>query len=232
MVTINLKGQNVIKYLLYLVVVFSSNCMIGQKKITGRYSSLMPNQEYYNYFNFNTNGTFEYHSGASLGDNEFGQGHYEINKDSLILNYDLTEVQYDSYYKSQRYFNSKDSIKIMFNAYNFDKTPIYNLQIYSYPNVKSTTTDVKGIAMLSFKKEELNSKIEIHVEGEFLVKQVIYVDPTANYIFDVYMNKNVIIGFGHPKAIKNEIKKYKIIEFLEDRIKLIHNGKILQLNKQ
>lgn len=232
METTNLKGQNVIKYLSCLVILLSSHCMIGQKKIVGRYSSLMPNQEYYNYFDFNTDGTFDYHSGASLGDDEFGKGHYEINKDSLILNYDLTAIQYDSYYKSQRYFNSEDSIKIMFNAYNFDKTPIYNLQIYSYPNFKSTITDVKGKAMLSFKKENLNSKIEIHIEGEFLVKQVIYVDPMANYIFDVYMNKSVIIGFGHPKAIKNEIKKYKIIEFLEDRIKLIHNGKVLQMNKQ
>ncbi|MBQ0907656.1 hypothetical protein KBJ98_02945 [Flavobacterium sp. F-328] len=68
----------------------------------------MPNQEYYNYFDLNANGTFEYHSGACLGDDEFGKGHYQIKKDSLFLNYDLTELEYKSYYKSKEYFNADD----------------------------------------------------------------------------------------------------------------------------
>ena len=232
METINLKGQNVIKYLLYIVIVFSSNCMLCQQQIVGRYSSLMPNQEYYHYFDFHANGTFEYHSGASLGDDEFGKGHYKIKKDSLILNYDLTEVQYDSYYKSQRYFNSKDSIKIIFNAYNFDNTSIHKLQIYSYPNYNSTITDFDGKAMLSFKKEKLNTKIEIHIEGEFLVKQIIHLDLSANYIFNVYMKSSVIIGFGHPRAIKDEIKKYALVALRDDSIKLNHNGKVVELIKR
>ncbi|SEA18707.1 hypothetical protein SAMN05443667_102258 [Flavobacterium gillisiae] len=232
METAKLKGQNVIKYVLLIVFLFTSNYMFCQKKITGIYSSLMPHQEHYNYFDFNTNGTFEYHSGASLGDDEFGKGYYQIKNDSLILNYDLTEIKEDSYYKSRRYYNSKDSIQIKFNAYNFNKTPIQNIQIYSYPNYKSTKTDSNGVATLSFKKVERNSKMEIHIDGAFLAKQVIYIDVNTNYIIDVYMSKSVIIGFGHPKAIKNETEKYKILEYQDDIIKLKNNSRVMDLIKQ
>ncbi|MCD8399206.1 hypothetical protein G1K66_08220 [Tenacibaculum finnmarkense] len=93
------KEQNVIKWILIMWIFSLSSQLYCQEEIIGRYTNLMSYQEHYNYFNFNENGVFEYHSGASLGDDEFGKGHYLIKNDSLILNYDLTEPSFKSYHK-------------------------------------------------------------------------------------------------------------------------------------
>ena len=101
------KEQNVIKSLLIVVIICLSNNLYCQKKIIGNYSSLKAYQEHYKYYKFNENGIFEYHSGASLGDDEYGKGHYQIKNDSLILNYDLTELKLKSYHKIKEYYNTK-----------------------------------------------------------------------------------------------------------------------------
>lgn len=214
------KEQNVIKILLTVTVFCLSNYLYCQKKINGRYSSLMPNQEHYNYFDFNKNGTFEYHSGASLGDDEFGKGHYQIKNDSLILDYNLTELKYESYHKAKKYYNSKDSIQINLNIYNFNNEPLYNIMIYSYPNYKSTKTNKNGGSFLKLKKGIYKEKINLHIDGEFWAKQIIQLDSNANYDIDVFMNKSLTYGFGHPKAIKNQVFRYKIVEYTKDFIKL------------
>ena len=226
------KEQNVIKFLLTVTFFCLSINLYCQKEIIGRYSSLMLYQEHYNYFDFNENGTFEYHSGASLGDDEFGKGHYQIKNDSLILNYDLTELKYESYFKAKKYYNSKDSIKINLNIYDFDKKPLYNIMVYSFPNYKSTESNKKGIASLKFKKQTYKDKIKLHIDGEFWARQIIYLDADSNYNIDVFMNKSIIQGFGHPKAIKNEIKKYKIVEYKDDFIKLESDSGIMKLIRQ
>lgn len=60
------KEQNVIKILLIVTFFCLSINLYCQKEIIGRYSSLMLYQEDYNYFDFNKNGIFEFHSGADL----------------------------------------------------------------------------------------------------------------------------------------------------------------------
>tara|TARA_B110000240_G_C13446670_1_gene430636 strand:- start:57 stop:731 length:675 start_codon:yes stop_codon:yes gene_type:complete len=222
----------VIKLLLTVTFFCLSINLYCQKEIIGRYSSLMLYQEHYNYFDFNENGIFEYHSGACLGDDEFGKGHYKIKNDSLILIYNLTELNEESYFKAKKYYNSKDSIQVNLNIYSFNKEPLYNIIVYSFPNLKSTESDIKGIASLKLKKQTYKDKIELHIDGEFWVKQVIFLDSDANYDIDIFMNKSIIQGFGHPKAIKNEIKKYKIVEYKDDFIKLKSDSGIMKLIKQ
>jgi hypothetical protein len=45
------------------------------------------------------------------------------------------------------------------------------------------------------------------------------------------MNKSEIVELAHPKAIKNQIDIYKIIEQTATTIKLKKEGKILELKK-
>jgi glutamate formiminotransferase len=192
----------------------------------------MPNQEHYSYFNFCNNEIFEYHSGASLGDDKFGKGHYQIKNDSLTLNYDLTEIRYESYFKAQKYFNTKDSIQVNLNIYDFNKKPLYNVIVYSYPNIQSTESNQEGVAFLKLKKGNHKDKIELHIYGSFWSKQIIYLDSEANYNIDVFMSKSVIEGFTHPKAIKHDIKKYEIVKFTDNYIKLKNEKGILRLDKR
>jgi len=226
------KEQNVIKILLTVVVFYLSSNLYCQKKIIGKYSSLMGYQEYYNYFDFNKNGVFEYHSGADLGDDEFGKGHYQIKNDSLILNYDLTELKEESYFKAKKYYNSKDSIKVNLNIYSSNKEPLYKIIVYSFPNYQSTESDKQGTAHLKLKKGSYKEKVALHIDGVFWAKQIIYLDSDTNYNLDVFMNKSVIQGFGHPKALKNQIIKYKIVEFNKDFIKLENINGFMKLIKQ
>ncbi|WP_157662393.1 hypothetical protein [Polaribacter sp. SA4-10] len=226
------KEQNVIKILLTVVVFCLSSNLYCQKKIIGRYSSLMAYQEHYNYFDFNENGIFEYHSGASLGDDEYGKGQYTIKNDSLILNYNLTELKYESYFKAKKYYNSKDSIKVNMKVYNFNIEPLDNIMVYSFPNYKSTESNKQGKTFLKFKKGSHKDKIKLHIEGAFWAKQVLYLDGDSNYNLEIFMNKSDIIGFGHPRAIKNQIIKYKIVEQTDDFIKLKKNSGIIKLVKQ
>ena len=148
------KEQNVIKSVLVILIFSLSGQLYCQKKINGIYNRLMLNQEHYDYFNFSEKGIFEYHSGASLGDKEFGKGHYFIKNDSLILNYDLTELKEESYFKAKKYYNNKDSITISLTIYDFKNNPINNLGIYTFPKYKSTESNIKGKAVLRIKRQK------------------------------------------------------------------------------
>lgn len=214
------KELNVIKFFLTVAVLFVISNLYCQKKISGRYSNLMLNQEYYNYFEFYENGVFEYHSGADLGDDEFGKGHYKIENDTLILNYNLTELKEESYFRIKKYYNSKDSIQINLNIYDFKNNPLDNIMVYSFPIYKSTESNKNGISTLKFKKGLPKEKIEIHIDAEFWSKQIIYLDLITNYNIDVYMSSLVKGGFSHPKALKNQIIKYKILEYKDEFMKL------------
>lgn len=223
------KEQNVIKLLVILLITASIVKLSAQEKIEGKYS--VPIIFAYKYYVFNNNGTFEYHSGASLGDSEFGKGHYQIKNDSLILNYDLTELANESFFKAKKYYNSKDSIEIKLSIYNFKKEPLYNIMVYSFPNYQSTDSNKQGAAFLKLKKGAYKDKIKLHVEGEFWAKKIIYLDSNSNYDIDIFMSKSKIQGFGHPKAIKNQVLKYKIIEQSNDFIKIRNENRVTKLVK-
>lgn len=105
------------------------------------------------------------------------------------------------------------------------------MQVYAFPKRKSTESDKNGLAVLKFKKEKRKDKLEIHIDGEFLAKQIIYLDFDINYNIDVFMNESVIQGFGHPEAIKNQIDRFKIIEISEKYIRLENNNKEIKLIK-
>lgn len=227
------KERNVIKLLLVVLVLCLTNNLYCQKKINGRYSNLMPNQVYYNYFEFYENGIFEYHSGADLGEDEFGKGYYKIVKDTLTLSYELTELREESFFKIRKYYNSKDSIEINLNIYDFKNRPLEKIMVYSFPEYNSSESNKNGVSILKFKRGLPKEKLEIHVDAEFWSKQIIYLNYDSNYEIEVYMNSLKTGGFYQPKALKNQIIKYKIIEQNEDFIILkSKEGNITKFIKQ
>jgi len=226
-----LKERIVIKIIQAIIILCFSNQFYSQNAVAGKYTALMPYQEHYKYFDFMENGIFQYRAGGSLGDNEYGNGHYFIKNDSLILNYDLTELKYESYFKTLKYYNTKDSIEVNLNIYDFNKQPLYNIMVYSFPNYQSAVSNEQGFAHLKLKKGNHKEKIKLYVDGSFWSQQIIYLDQDANYNIDVYMSKSNIEGFTHPKAIKHEIIKYKIIENTNNELKLEINNQLITLVK-
>ncbi|WP_157578291.1 hypothetical protein, partial [Tenacibaculum ovolyticum] len=212
------KEVNVKSLLCIYFIVFLVSFSFSQNKLEGEYKIVNKLNDFSEKYFFTKSNTFKYEYHGDLGLIQFGNGEYFIKKDSLILNYNLTELKEESYHRIKKYYNSKDSIIIKLNIYNFKSNPIYNSIVYAYPNNISTESDKNGKAVLKFKKGK--KKIELQIDGEYLAKQIIYIHTNANYTINAYMNKNEIIGFNHPKAIKNEIVKYKIIDITEGEIKL------------
>ncbi len=226
------KEINVKKILCLSLIVLLVNFSFSQNKLEGKYKVEYQLNDFSGKYVFTGEGVFSSENYGDIGLISFGKGHYFIKKDSLILDYDLTNLEEESYFKSKKYYNYKDSITINLNIYDFQNKPIRNVVVYAYPNSKSKESDEKGNAILKFKKQQVKNKIELHLDGEFLAKQIIYIDPKANYIINAYMNKNKIIDLGHPKAIKNEIVKFKIIEITEQHLKLKNGKQKVTLKKE
>lgn len=220
-----LKEQNVIKHIIIVTIFFLSNQLYCQKQIVGRYSSLMLNQEHYNYFDFNKNGIFEYHSGASLGDDKFGKGHYQIKNDSLILKYDLTELKVNGFHKYRTYTNSSDSIQLKISVFDTDKTQLSRVNVYNTKSRYGELVNDKGIAYLKFKRDIGNIKIE--ASDLCCGNYSFLIDTKYNYKIDVFLRKK-----PNSIAIKDEIEKYKIVEYKDDFIKLKSKNGIIKLVKQ
>ncbi|MDN3491610.1 hypothetical protein [Winogradskyella bathintestinalis] len=195
--------------------------------LNGNYSSLATNQENYNYYSFYKNGLFDYHSGASLGDDKYGNGHYFIKKDSLILQYDLTDLKDNSYHKFKNYINTSDSIILKINIYNLDKKRLAHVSVLGSSKERyGVESNGEGIAYLKFKKEKGSRKIEISdlCCGNYSFK----INSEFNYEVDVFLRKK----FNKPTAIKNEVEKYKIIEHTDTYIELKKNNQTIKLIKQ
>jgi len=220
-----LKEQNVIKLLLTVTFFGLSFNLYSQIEIVGRYSSLMPNQEYYNYFDFDENGVFEYHSGAELGDDEFARGSYFIKNDSLFLNYDLTDLKYRSYHKKKEYFNSKDSISINIKVKDFKENPIKNTNVFIAKEKIGYIVDDMGHLAFNLKKEKKDFILAISNLG--YESYDLSLSRDKNYEIQVFLSCNS----NNSKAIKHEVKKYKILALTEGYLKLKQGVQIIKLKK-
>lgn len=191
-----------------------SQLIYSQSTLNGKYSNLMPYQEHYNYFEFSDNGTFEYHVGADLGDDEFGKGHYQIKNDSLILNYDLTELKTKSFHKFKTYVNDSDSIKLYVRVFSHSEKVRSNVSVFNLKNRYGEATDKNGLARLAFKKQAGNKTIE--VSDLCCGSHSFEIDTKLNYEIEVYLAE----GLNKPKAIKDQIEKYEILKLNKNELKL------------
>ena len=225
------KEQNVIK--IYLILFLLSIIKISaQEKIEGDYLIVDGTGYFFENYSFDKNKIFFWKKGGDLGISEHGKGHYQIKNDSLILNYDLTELKYESYYKLKKFYNAKDSIQVNLRVKDFENNPLNEITVFTDPAGQSTNVNDKGLANLIFKKGSFKDKIKLNVDGAFWAECVIVLDSDTNYNIDVFMNKSEIIGLSHPKAIKGFKINYKIIENSKHKLKLKNSDQVLTLKKQ
>lgn len=230
-----LKGRNVAKALIILII-----CMGTYIPVLSQ--SVLNNSYYYCdgvidngtciIYTFEKNGIFKKDVKGELGKTHYGKGHYQIKKDSLILNYDLTELKYESYYKFKKYYNSKDSIKVNIRVKDFENNPLNKITVVTDPAGQSTNVDDKGFADLIFEKGSFKDKIKLYIDGAFWAECVIVLNSDTNYNIDVFMNKSEIIGLSHPKAVKGIKLVYKIIENSKKTLKLKSDNQVLTLEKR
>lgn len=200
------KVHSVTKTIGLILVLFSTIHNYSQEYISGKYSNLKLNQEHYNYYSFTESGFFEYHSGASLGDDTFGKGSYHIKNDSLFLNYDSTELEYHSYYKLKEYRNSGDSIQLKVVVKDFHEKIIKNTNVYiAKDRIGAVVTKDEAI-VLKLKKEDKKFVLGISNIGFESLK--ITLSQGINYEIEAYLKQS-----SSPTiAIKDQIEKYQILE--------------------
>lgn len=168
---------------------------------------------------FHKNGIFESKNDGELGLINYGKGHYTIQNDSLFLNYDLTKLKINGFHKNKIYGNFSDTIQV--------KVSVFDLPGNSLPRVNVINMDFKyaiavnknGIAYLRFKKNSGSKKIDI--SGLCCGNYSFSINTKYNYEIDVFLREE----FNKPLGIKNEIVKYKIIEFKEDYLLLENKDK-------
>lgn len=221
------KGQNVIKtyisllvFLMFYISIYSQTLL--NNKYTYCYGSV-DNGECKTY-TLKKNGIFLIETDGELGRIDYSKGHYFIKNDSLILNYDLTELKVNDFHKYKYYENNKDSIKVSINIFDLEKKPIKgnSVAIYSEKIVKYSNKD--GFLEFNLKKEKKQLEFNVASRGfgyDFSIWK------NKNYEIDVYLNLD-----NYGKAIKNQIVKYKILEQTDDFIKLKNYNGVMKLIKQ
>lgn len=203
----------------------------NQTILSGLFSDLEPLQEHYNYYKFEEDGTFEYHNGASLGDNFYAFGTYSLKNDSLVLNFNETIPLKIGFHSFEIWKNSTKNIEINFNVFSLNKTPASNVNIiYKDSSTKSgyngIIADKLGRANLKLKKE--NKNLEISISNIGFKEYKLKIDKNYNYNIDVFLLEQ---GLGIP--IKNQIICYKIVEMRNDYfIVLDENNKKIKWKKR
>lgn len=212
------KAQNVIKIaIIFLAFHYSS---YGQNRLEGKYSRLAILQEHYAYYIFDENNGFEYHSGASLGDDYYGEGVYEIISNNLILNYNKTKPIQTGYHNQEIWTNNHDSLTLNIKVLDFNKTPIPNVNIIYKSSLSShglngIIVNKKGIAILKFKKELKDIDLAFSNLGfkEYKVSLL----KKYNYNLTVFLEE---VGSGGVPII-NQIDTLKILELKNDYFRTI-----------
>lgn len=234
------KEKNVPRRIVFFIFLFYSILNFSQDKIIGNY--LLNNNPsnvikggggVFTFYKFYKDGIFKRQTSGELGQIDYGKGHYFIRNDTLVLNYDLTELKEESYFKSKKFYNYKDSIRINLSVYDFNNNPIDNIGVYAYPNNLLVSTNKKGKTVLKLKKEKFKNGITLDLDGDGLARLTIHIGYSANYFIEAFMSKRSGPGFGHLRAYKNQIIKYKILKHTKDAIILeTNNNKTYILKKQ
>ncbi len=188
-----------------------SPSLFGQKELNGTYSDLAPLQEHYRHYSFNKKGSFEYHSGASLGDDYYGFGHYSISNDLLILNFDsIPEIVLSGYYQFKHWTNNQDNISLKFKVYDLNKNKLSGAAIL-VPSEKlgSLIQDGKGELELPTKSIKQVEKLRISLLG-YETQELVF-DRGFNYEFEIYLKES-----SSGTAIINQIDTLKINQWGDD----------------
>ena len=224
------KVQNVNRILLFLVLLGINNSIFSQKRIEGMYSYTDKTGEFWMKLEFSKDNLFNYESGMDVGVSEYGKGNYVQTKDSLILNFDLTEVKYKGYHILKPYRNLEDSTEINVIVYDINKTKLRNTQVF-IPSEKwhKALSDINGNAKLKFKSENTSNQLVI-INNEYdAMYSIDNISLDTCYEIEIFLMKN---SHDTGTAIKGTVIKYKILKNKKDYLELQQpDGTILQFKK-
>lgn len=207
------KEPNVKCIITILVVFYFSNFSFSQEnKIEGIYCASYKLKNFSTCYDFKEN-IFEYKHSGHTSLIRYGKGEYEIQNDTVILNYNLTEIKDNSYHSSKKYYNNKNYIEIRLRFFNLKNKPLKNITAWSKNNKEYKSVNNEGLIIFNFRKEQ-NSKdfIEINITGDndnYFYR--FHVNKKENQEINVYLS-NQLSFFDSPKAVKHQILKYKIIK--------------------
>lgn len=190
--------------MLFLLI---SPSLFGQKELNGMYSDLAPLQENYRHYSFKKEGSFEYHSGASLGDDYYGFGHHTISNNLIILNHDsIPKIILSGYYQFIRWTNNQDIINLKFKVYDLNKNKLSGASIVVPAEKLGTLIQGgKGELELPTRSTEQVEKLRISLLG-YQTQELVF-ERGFNYEFEIYLKES-----SSGTAIINQIDTLKITQ--------------------
>lgn len=225
--------KNIILFSIFLVSANSSSQKIEEGIYqNGNNPAYVGEAAVITYFKFDNKGLFKRKTVGEFGIKDYGKGHYYVKNDSLVLNYNLTELKTESYHKLKKYYNSKDSLQIKLKIYNFNGkvVPDANFQVYKFPDYSTADVNNKNVFILKNKKKT-KERINVIIEALGYDRHDIYLDADKSYDIEVFMAE--IEDIELPRAYKGDVVKFKVVEITNDYIKLKNkDGKTVIWTKQ
>ncbi|MDO4230458.1 MAG: hypothetical protein Q4C98_11640 [Capnocytophaga sp.] len=214
------KAQNVNKIVFSILLLVVQTSVFSQKKIEGRYHQAS------DFYKFNPDDTFEYRQVEELGIGYYGKGYYKLVKDSLILNYNLTEIRLQGYHISKPYVNFKDIVYLKLKVFDFDKKLLENVQVLVFQKssfLDQKTTNKEGEVTFNVQKNQEQSIIQVIYEECTYMFDIKF---NSSYEIDVYLSKTSDYLVG--TAIKDAMQSYKILKIKDDyfEVQTLKGGKL------
>lgn len=223
------QNANIKLPLLLLFFISTYAFTFAQRKIEGKY--YIKEKEMHieccatDTYTFYSNGIFDYAEEGELGIVHYGKGHYTLTKDSLVLNYDLTEVKYPGYYIAKPYTNYKDYITLNLTVYDLEKKPLPNVDVSLFKEGAPTGGDTDENGKLIIKVPKTNEKCALLLiynhESMYKVESI---DLNLCYDLEFYLTKTPMSFFDIGNAIKDEVSRFKIVKLRGDEF-VVRNDK-------
>ncbi|MGO4912822.1 hypothetical protein [Leeuwenhoekiella sp. W20_SRS_FM14] len=215
MQTLSRKVQNVPNLIICLILLLGKIALSQGQSLEGSYSALAKGQENYKVYTFLKDNKFEYHYGASLGDDEYGYGTYFITGDYLLLNFDTPPVENLYRLKVTKWNNSNDSLVIKVRLFDLKQNPI----VGAYVNLVGLKTQKKKIdinGQTTFKiLDDLSKRgdslfLDVHYVGFETIK--------VGLIQESNMDFNINLSPLKGELIYDQIDTLHIREITNDKI--------------
>lgn len=217
------KVQNVTKLILFLFTLLYTSLSFSQKNIIGTYSVDFKLKDFSTIYSFYENGTFEKTTEGDVGRENYGKGHYYIKNDSLILNYDLTELEENSYHKIKYYENYNNQVKVEINLFDLNKNPIEEVEVINDVNNSRDKPNKDGTIIYFFPKK--SGWVKFRVLNYWFGTHEFTITTNLNSQVEVYLRRSSGAG------IKDVIFKYRILELNSEKLKLETKSGIMTLKR-
>ena len=212
----NIIRQKKIKEVFYILFLFFNIFCHGQEKIEGHYKLddvKFPRLETnVTVFIFYKNGIFEDTTAMELSGfiPNNGKGHYFLSKDSLILNYDLSELKYEPYCKIKQYANySTDSVKLNITVYDENGKLVPNIYVLS--DYENKFTDKEGKVLFKHIKKDEDREILVRNQEKnyYFYKSL---KGNRNYEIEIFLSPTT----PYNPVQKDQISRSRVIEATEN----------------